>query len=50
MLTLTLTVLTHAASSMWVARQMGPYPANGGKWKVFYNPNNPLRRERNGKR
>lgn len=29
---------------------MRPYPANGGKWKVFYNPNNPLRRERNGKR
>ena len=25
---------------------MRPYPANDGKWHVFYNPNNPIRMPR----
>ena len=25
---------------------MRPYPANDGKWHMFYNPNNPIRMQR----
>lgn len=30
----------------WSDEYFKPYPANGGRWKVYINPNNPLRKQR----